>query len=69
MKIRENVMNRSTPVDKNEKMQKMMAGLRALWSHMNEGPQKDWDRVYLCSMAPMSAEALRENVEAGRSHS
>ena len=53
----------------NTTMQRIVAGLRAFWSHMNEGPQKDWDRVYLCSMAPMSAEALRENVEAGRSRS
>ena len=49
--------------------QKLLSNLRAFWSHMNEGPQAEWDRVYLCSMAPMSAEALRENVEAGRSHS
>ncbi len=48
--------------------QRFFASLHAFWSRMNEGPQKDWDRVYLCSMAPMSAEALRENVEAGRSH-
>ena len=53
----------------NTTMQRIFAGLRAFWSHINEGPQQDWDRVYLCSMAPMSAEALRENVEAGRSHS
>lgn len=53
----------------NARLHRMFAGLRTFWHHMNEGPQKDWDRVYLCSMAPMSAEALRENVEAGRSHS
>ena len=53
----------------NATLHKMLIGLRAFWNHMNEGPQKDWDRVYLCSMAPMSAEALRENVEASRSHS
>lgn len=51
----------------NTRMQRIFAGLRAFWNHMNEGPQQDWDRAYLCSMAPMSAEALRENVEASRS--
>ena len=49
--------------------EKILSNLRAFWSHMNEGPQAEWDRAYLCSMAPMSAEALRGNVEAGRSHS
>lgn len=53
----------------NTRLSKFMAGLRAFWSHINEGPQAEWDRAYLCSMAPMSAEALRENVEASRSHS
>ena len=38
------------------------------WSYMNEGPQQDWDRVYLCSVAPMSAGALRVNEEAERTH-
>lgn len=52
--------------EKNTKLSKIRAGLRAFWNHMNEGPQAEWDRAYLCSMAPMSAEALRENVEAGR---
>ena len=59
----------TTTRQKNATMQKIVAGLRALWSHMNEGPQGDWDRAYLCSMAPMSAEALRGNVEAGRRRS
>ena len=63
------VMHKNTMTHKNAAMQKFFAGLRAFWSHMNEGPQGDWDRAYLCSMAPMSAEALRGNVEAGRSHS
>jgi hypothetical protein len=58
----------NTEPSKNRTMQKIVANLRAFWSHMNEGPQGDWDRAHLCSMAPMSAEALRENVEAGRSH-
>ena len=49
--------------------EKVLLNLRTFWNRMNEGPQAEWDRVYLCSMAPMSAEALRENVEAGRSHS
>ena len=61
-------MNAGTPLETNVRLSKIMASLRALWSHMNEGPQAEWDRAYLCSMAPMSAEALRENVEAGRSH-
>ena len=52
----------------NTTLKRMFAGLRSFWNHMNEGPQKDWDRAYLCSMAPMSAEALRENEEASRSH-
>ncbi len=52
----------------NPRLLKLMASLRAFWSRMNEGPQAEWDRAYLCSMAPMSAEALRGNVEAGRSH-
>ena len=62
-------MTTSTNSGMNTRLSKIMAGLRALWSHMNEGPQAEWDRAYLCSMAPMSAEALRGNVEAGRSHS
>ena len=52
----------------NTTLHRIFAGLRAFWNHMNEGPQQDWDRAYLCSMAPMSAEALRGNEEAGRSH-
>ena len=28
-----------------------------------------WDRVYLCSMAPMSAEFVRDYEEAQRHHS
>ena len=62
-------MNTNVKTGTNTRFQKIVAGLRAFWNHMNEGPQQDWDRVYLCSMAPMSAEALRGNVEAGRSHS
>lgn len=62
-------INVETNAGTNTRLLKLMASLRAFWSHMNEGPQAEWDRAYLCSMAPMSAEALRENVEAGRSHS
>lgn len=52
---------------------KMNAGqilgrLRRFLSYLNEGPQRDWDRVYLCSVAPMSAGALRVNEEAERTH-
>ena len=64
-----NGMNAGTHTAANPRLLKLMASLRALWNHMNEGPQAEWDRAYLCSMAPMSAEALRGNVEAGRSHS
>ncbi len=62
-------MTTSTNSEMNTRLLKIMISLRAFWSHMNEGPQAEWDRAYLCSMAPMSAEALRGNVEAGRSHS
>lgn len=44
----------------------MMGRIRRLLSYLNEGPQQDWDRVYLCSVAPMSASALRVNEEAER---
>ncbi len=47
----------------------MLARIRHFWSYMNAGPQENWDRVYLCSVAPMSAGALRENEEAERVHS
>jgi len=47
---------------------KMLTNLRAFWAHMNEGPESDWDKAYLCSVAPISAEALRESMDAGRSH-
>lgn len=46
----------------------MMGRIRRLLSYLNEGPQQDWDRVYLCSVAPMSASALRVNEEAERTH-
>ncbi len=62
-------INAGTHRETNTRLLKIMISLRAFWSHMNEGPQAEWDRAYLCSMAPMSAEALRGNVEAGRSHS
>lgn len=57
-----------TEMMKNDTVQKMLTGLRSLWSYMNEGPQHDCERVYLCSVAPMSAGALRENEEAERVH-
>ena len=46
----------------------MLARICHFWSYMNAGPQEEWDRVYLCSVAPMSAGALRENEEAERTH-
>ena len=46
----------------------MLAHFRRFWSYLNAGPQQEWDRVYLCSMAPMSAGALRQNEEAERIH-
>lgn len=62
-------MNAMAHRETNARLAKIKTSLRALWNHMNEGPQAEWDRAYLCSMAPMSAEALRGNVEAGRGHS
>ena len=47
---------------------KMMDGFRTLWRYLNAGPQADWERAYLCSMAPLSAGALRRNEEAEHSH-
>ena len=47
---------------------KMLDRLRVFWRYMNAGPEQDWERVYLCSMAPMSAGALRRNEEAEHSH-
>lgn len=46
----------------------MLANIRRFWIYMNAGPQQEWDRAHLCSMAPMSAGALRENEEAERIH-
>ncbi len=46
---------------------KMMDRLRVFWRYMNAGPQQDWERAYLCSMAPLSADALRRNEEAEHS--
>ncbi len=48
--------------------QKILHGIRAFWRYMNAGPQQDWERAYLCSMAPMSAGALRRNEEAEHTH-
>ena len=48
--------------------QQMLGHIRRFWNYLNEGPQQDWDRVYLCSVAPMSAVALRVNEEAERTH-
>jgi hypothetical protein len=44
----------------------VLARLRALFSAKLDSP--DWDRVSLCSMAPLSADAFRHNEEAERSH-
>ncbi len=49
-------------------VKQMLGRLRGFLSYLNEGPQGDWDRVYLCSVAPMSAGALRVNEEAERTH-
>lgn len=48
--------------------QAMLHRIRLLWNYMNAGPYQDWDRAYLCSMAPMSAGALRDNEEAEHTH-
>lgn len=50
-------------------VKQILGRLRRFLSYLNEGPQRDWDRVYLCSVAPMSAGALRVNEEAERTHS
>jgi len=55
-----------TPTKMNIKQ--MLGRICRFWSYLNEGPQRDWDRVYLCSVAPMSAGALRVNEEAERTH-
>ena len=47
---------------------KMMDGFHAVWRYLNAGPQADWERAYLCSMAPLSAGALRRNEEAEHAH-
>lgn len=47
---------------------RMLDHLRDFWKYMNAGPQQDWERAYLCSMAPMSASALRHNEEAEHTH-
>lgn len=47
---------------------RVLIRLRRFWSYWNAGPQQDWDRAYLCSVAPISASALRENEEAQRAH-
>jgi hypothetical protein len=44
----------------------VLARLRALFSaRLDSG---DWDRVSLCSMAPLSADAFRHNREAEQNH-
>ena len=48
--------------------QKLLHSLHTFWRYMNAGPQQDWERAYLCSMAPMSAGALRRNEEAEHVH-
>lgn len=49
-------------------LKRMMGRIRELLSYLNAGPQQDWDRAYLCSVAPMSAGALRVNEEAERTY-
>ena len=44
----------------------VLARLRALLSSGLDA--QDWDRVSLCSLAPLSADAFRHNQEAERSH-
>ena len=46
----------------------MLNRIRLFWNYMNAGPEQDWNRAYLCSMAPMSAGALRDNEEAEHTH-
>jgi len=47
---------------------KMMAHIKVFLRYMNARPNQDWERVYLCSMAPLSASALRHNEEAEHTH-
>lgn len=47
---------------------KMMDRLRVFWRYMNGRPNQGWERAYLCSMAPLSAGALRHNEEAEHTH-
>ena len=44
----------------------MLARLRTLFSAREDS--RSWDRVSLCSMAPLSADAFRHNEEAEHSH-
>jgi hypothetical protein len=44
----------------------MLARLRDLFSPRLDS--HEWDRVSLCSMAPLSADALRHNEQAERGH-
>lgn len=46
----------------------MLDRLRHFWNYMNAGPEQDWNRNHLCSMAPMSAGALRDTEEAGHTY-
>ena len=47
---------------------KMLERLQMFWRYMNAGPHQERERAYLCSMAPLSAGALRRNEEAEHSH-
>lgn len=49
-------------------LKQVMGRLLQFLSYLNAGPQQDWDRAYLCSVAPLSAGALRVNEEAQRTH-
>ena len=48
--------------------QKMLHSIHVFWRYMNAGPEQNWERAYLCSMAPLSASALRHNEEAEHTH-
>jgi ABC-type nitrate/sulfonate/bicarbonate transport system substrate-binding protein len=61
------LMNTKADANKNT-AGRMLAGLRRFWLYLNQGPEQAHDRAYLCSVAPLSAGALRDNEEAEHVH-
>jgi len=46
----------------------VFACLSRFFHRLGADRPEEWDRMYLCSMAPMSAGALRHNEEAEHIH-